>query len=284
MSDPKRLLGGYATDSLTEAERHELLCAALDDQELFDSLVEDEGLRELLETPGARQRVLEALERPTRWERFRGWLTRPAIVADLVVVAGVVILAAVGLQLYRGFDESDISAPAARPASVVVTPSTLARLYELPAQEVSPVGLKPEGGAPSPWRVRPGEMLALRATLRVPAQMLVIGEGPDGSPVQVFPAGGRAPALVEEPASGGPAIRRFEVVASGTPGAHRLRLVAAPLDVPILAATPEQVEKLISHLSLVDLMYEVATPSRKGTPGPSGSSGASRPGRPTRTP
>ncbi len=43
--DPKRLLGGYATDSLTDAERRELLRAALDDQALFDTLVEEEGVR-----------------------------------------------------------------------------------------------------------------------------------------------------------------------------------------------------------------------------------------------
>ena len=56
--DPKRLLGGYATDSLTEEERSELLLAALDDQELFDALADEEGLRELLESPGARRTLV----------------------------------------------------------------------------------------------------------------------------------------------------------------------------------------------------------------------------------
>ena len=60
--DPKHLLGGYATDSLGEAERNELLRAALDDQELFDALVEEEGLRQLLQDPAARQEVLAVLE------------------------------------------------------------------------------------------------------------------------------------------------------------------------------------------------------------------------------
>ena len=59
MSDEaKRLLGGHATDTLTEAERRELMRAALDDQETFDCLLEAEGLRELLADPAARQAVL----------------------------------------------------------------------------------------------------------------------------------------------------------------------------------------------------------------------------------
>ncbi len=62
--DPKQRLGGYATDSLTDAERQDLLRAALDDQALFDTLVEEEGLRELLADPEARQHVLAQLEQP----------------------------------------------------------------------------------------------------------------------------------------------------------------------------------------------------------------------------
>ncbi len=65
-SDPRRLLGGWATDTLTEAERRELLRAALDDQALFDDLLQEEGLRGLLEDPAARHEILTALERPGR--------------------------------------------------------------------------------------------------------------------------------------------------------------------------------------------------------------------------
>ena len=49
--DPKQLLGGYATDSLTEEERQKLLRAALEDQTLFDTLLEEDGVRELLAAP-----------------------------------------------------------------------------------------------------------------------------------------------------------------------------------------------------------------------------------------
>src|SRR6516162_9616273 len=43
----KELLGGYATGTLTSAEREALLHAALDDQDLFDELAREQSLKEL---------------------------------------------------------------------------------------------------------------------------------------------------------------------------------------------------------------------------------------------
>ena len=40
--DIEKLLGGYATDTLTEEERKELFAAALRDQSLFNALAEGE--------------------------------------------------------------------------------------------------------------------------------------------------------------------------------------------------------------------------------------------------
>jgi hypothetical protein len=143
---------------------------------------------------------------------------------------------------------------------MALAPETLASLYEFPAQVMTPAGLEPAGGtAGSPWRVSPGETLALRATLRGPARMLVIGEGPDGSAVQVFPRPGRVPALVVAPESGGPATREIEVQASRVPGSHRLRLIVAPLGFPVEDVRRDQVEQVACCLSLVDLSYEVTT-------------------------
>jgi len=264
MSDPKRLLGGYATDSLTEAEREELLRAALEDQELFDSLVEDEGLRELLETPGARQQVLEALEQPTGWEQFRAWLTRPAVVRDLVVVASALLLGTMVLRIYRTPDTSGGGRPAARPSAAAVPPETLARLYARPPQAPILAGLEPETPVSErPWRVAAGETLAVRATLQAPAWILVVGEGPGDSAAQVFPPSGRPPLLVERPVDGGPGIVHLEVSASSVPGEHRLRLVVAPPDSTLDVAEPD-VNALAPRLSLVDLVYEVTGPGTVG--------------------
>ena len=47
----QKLLGGYATDTLSEAERRALFEAALEDQELFDALAKEQALREVFEDP-----------------------------------------------------------------------------------------------------------------------------------------------------------------------------------------------------------------------------------------
>src|SRR3954451_4133112 len=63
--DAKKLLGGYATGTLTDAEQEALFAAALYNQELFDSLAREQSLRETLRDPAVKAELLAALdERP----------------------------------------------------------------------------------------------------------------------------------------------------------------------------------------------------------------------------
>ena len=82
----RALIGGYATGSLTEAERNALFEAALDDQELFDELAREQELKAAIEMPGARERLLRSLEPnpATVWWR-RPWTWAGAAAAALVV-------------------------------------------------------------------------------------------------------------------------------------------------------------------------------------------------------
>lgn len=57
-----RLLAEYATGGLSEEQRKELFAAALADQELFDQLMEEDALREAIELPGARNRLIDSLQ------------------------------------------------------------------------------------------------------------------------------------------------------------------------------------------------------------------------------
>lgn len=57
----KHLLGGYATGTLTEAENAALMRAALEDQELFNTLADDEALRRYLADVDFRQELLNAM-------------------------------------------------------------------------------------------------------------------------------------------------------------------------------------------------------------------------------
>src|SRR6266516_4496625 len=89
--DIQKLLGGYATGTLTPTEQQALFEAALEDQDLFDELAREQALRDLLRDPAAKAHLLTALDsNPPRW-----WVTwwRPAAAA--MAMAGVVVLAVV---------------------------------------------------------------------------------------------------------------------------------------------------------------------------------------------
>lgn len=60
-ADARKLLGGYATGTLTEEERQALFAAALEDQELFNALAEEETLRQYLGDPQFRNDLQEAI-------------------------------------------------------------------------------------------------------------------------------------------------------------------------------------------------------------------------------
>jgi hypothetical protein len=59
--ESKRLLAGYATGSLSDAERKALFDAALEDQDVFDELAREQALKELIDLPGAKPRLIAAL-------------------------------------------------------------------------------------------------------------------------------------------------------------------------------------------------------------------------------
>src|ERR1017187_7593148 len=61
----QKLLGGYATDTLSEAERRALFEAAIEDQELFDALAMAGGMAALLIVAGI---VLRQTRHPARRE------------------------------------------------------------------------------------------------------------------------------------------------------------------------------------------------------------------------
>lgn len=63
-ADIRKLIAGYASGTLSEAERKVLFEAALHDQALFDALADEEALRELLTDSEVRGELLEALDEP----------------------------------------------------------------------------------------------------------------------------------------------------------------------------------------------------------------------------
>src|ERR1700730_15248086 len=94
----RKLLGGYATNSLTEAERKALFEAALDDQELFDALQQEQALKELLADPISRNQIQQALaDAPVSraagaawWSRWWAWGGMAGAVAATVLIVAVI--------------------------------------------------------------------------------------------------------------------------------------------------------------------------------------------------
>lgn len=88
----RKLLGGYATNNLTETERQALFEAALEDQELFDALHQEQALKELLADPVSRAQIRQALEKPPSAARPRWWVWTAAASAIAVVVLVVSVI------------------------------------------------------------------------------------------------------------------------------------------------------------------------------------------------
>jgi hypothetical protein len=135
------LIGGYATGSLSEAERRILFEAALEDQDLFDELAREQALKEALEEPGAKARLASALEhRPKPWWRM-SWVWAAATAAAVVVIAGIVVMRpSAKVEQVARLEVPELPAPPAPlpappPASTVAPP---ARKFAAAAPEAAP--------------------------------------------------------------------------------------------------------------------------------------------------
>lgn len=122
----RKLLGGYATDSLTEAERKALFDAALDDQELFDALQQEEALKELLADPASRNQIQQALaeapvSRPVRTWFSKAWFSKVRLWGGLAgaVAAAVLIVAVIRSNDEQKFQITRVAPPAPAPTPAV---------------------------------------------------------------------------------------------------------------------------------------------------------------------
>src|SRR5271154_5874299 len=94
----RKLLGGYATNSLTDAERKALFEAALDDQELFDAMQEEQALKDLLDDPTSREQIRQALVEPpvvnkaAWWTRWWTWSAVSGVAVASIAIVSMVTL------------------------------------------------------------------------------------------------------------------------------------------------------------------------------------------------
>jgi hypothetical protein len=152
----RRLLGGYATGTLSEAQRKLLFEAALEDQELFDELARDQALKELLEAPGVKQRLLASIESSPRAEWWRHPLPWALGGSALAISAGLMAIVFLTPSGSRPRPSGPTEVAQARPPVTVETPSTpsVTRQEAQPPprlpNEPKPARPVQPGGAPSP--------------------------------------------------------------------------------------------------------------------------------------
>ncbi len=146
--DIRKLIGGYATGSLTESERKLLFDAALEDQDLFDELAREQALKDLLEEPGVKQRLLTALSDAA--PRQVAWWRKPLVWS----AAGALAAAVAGLSwlLYR---------PASAPVQIAQVESRPAPAQIAPTQPSAEPSLQKKKTEPGP--VTPARETAIRA-------------------------------------------------------------------------------------------------------------------------
>jgi hypothetical protein len=174
----QKLLGGYATDTLGEAERRALFEAALEDQELFDVLAKEQALRDVLQEPFARQQLLDALGPARAPARIRAWqwLRRPAAMA---IAGGVAILLVVaGLALRWS------GAQARRQYPVVARARTSLKLLEPspPPQKEKRQALLPRPPILKPQPQIADALLAVAPTPPPPAPAITVARLAQSSP------------------------------------------------------------------------------------------------------
>ncbi len=120
--DLEKLLGGYATGTLTDAERKALLQAALEDQALFNALSDEQAVKELLDDPASRRRVLEALQKAPApstagWRApILQWLKRPVNLglAGSLATAVIAVLVVTNLPQESRVDKQSELSPTMR--------------------------------------------------------------------------------------------------------------------------------------------------------------------------
>jgi hypothetical protein len=118
----QKLMSGYATGSLSDSERRMLYEAALEDQDLFEQLSGEHALKQLIETPGVRDRLIASLEPAhASGSTARGWLKPLSWGLAMAFVAGVSLTAVfiARSSLQKANEPAQVAqaiAPAAQPA------------------------------------------------------------------------------------------------------------------------------------------------------------------------
>jgi len=194
----RRLLGGYATNTLTESERAALFEAALEDQELFDALHNEDALREVLVDLISLEQVRQALQPARRVS----WMRRPWVIGTAGVAVAAVVAVAIVIAQRKPAQQA--------PAVPQIAPSEIA---QSPAQ---PKPIEPKAAAPRNKKSAPPIP---------PPAIREFAPSPVGGIVGAI-GGAAAESAANAPLYSGPLVR-YSVLRSGPSGdAIRIEVVS----------------------------------------------------------
>jgi len=253
--DPEKLLGGWATGTLTKSEREVLMRAALEDPSVFEQLVEEDDWRGALEDQDFRrqlqvrlQQIEAARPRPWYWSianAFRGAL-RPQWLWPVGAIAAVAVVMLIRQGVIS--ENSPI-------AGVVLGPGTIPALHAaglLGAADRPEQQLVEQSHAAPPKRSGGGSLALDRAgsnptyylgdrqrigiSVARDSNVLLTEERPDGTVVRLFPNRFQSsPSVQANQTVLVPPAGQGDLAVEGPPGSRTLRLLIFPPDVDPLS-------------------------------------------------
>jgi hypothetical protein len=131
--DLEKLLGGFAADTLTPEEKKTLYTAALQDQQLFNALADEQAFKELLADPDVRRRLLASLEQKNASGAggslsWLDWFRRPSGLAFAGGLAAAALAVVLGVRIYQDSlrqAAKPVATEEAKPASQPATPQAI---------------------------------------------------------------------------------------------------------------------------------------------------------------
>jgi hypothetical protein len=151
-ADLEKLLGAFATDTLTEEERKRLFTAALADQQLFNALADEQALKELLADPEVRRRLLQSLRQPKPetsgvTASWFNWAARPATLAVAGGLSAAVLAVVLGIRISQDSLRTTVRPPVTEEAQSAPAQTPLAAQSK-PAESSDAPATPPEARRP----------------------------------------------------------------------------------------------------------------------------------------
>jgi hypothetical protein len=259
--DLEKLLGGFAADTLTPEEKQRLYRVALQDQQLFNTIADEQALKELLTDPAVRRRLVQSLQvtssqtaggSPSWFE----WFHRPTGLTWAGGLAAAVFAVVLSTRVYQDTMKEADRFAATEEAKSAAPPTSSPSV----TQPASPPSHEPQLNvedntkqiAPLRREVPPSKTAKRESPVRTkPDERWVRDSSSDSPHQQHVTSGAQRPT---ESTSDKPTQSEQEVLAQGNPQSAGIPPTvdspSAPTKMPSATATSGQTSATLSARSL----------------------------------